>query len=122
VERFFEARKMMKNMAGQFGLPGMGGGRKGKRQAAKAGKQVRKGPKSMPAIAGIASESAGQTADRGERSVGSYQTPGLNQLPPALAGMNELPAGFDPGALSFPGAGGGEGSRSSKKGNKKKRK
>ncbi|MEJ2890008.1 signal recognition particle protein [Actinomycetospora aeridis] len=123
VERFFEARKMMKNMAGQFGLPGMGGGRKGKRQAAKAAKNVRKGPKSMPAIAGIAQESTGQ--DRGERSVGSYQTPGLNQLPPALAGMNELPPGFDPGALSFPGnAGGGSprGNGGGKKGTKKKRK
>jgi signal recognition particle subunit SRP54 len=122
VERFFEARKMMKNMAGQFGLPGMGGGRKGKRQAAKAVKG-RKGPKQMPAIAGIAAESS---TDRGERSVGSYQTPGLNQLPPALAGMNELPAGFDPAALSFPGAAGGGGNgggaRSPKKGNKKKRK
>jgi signal recognition particle subunit SRP54 len=122
VERFFEARKMMKNMAGQFGLPGMGGGRKGKRQAAKAVKG-RKGPKQMPAIAGIAAESS---TDRGERSVGSYQTPGLNQLPPALAGLNELPAGFDPAALSFPGAAGaggnGGGARSPKKGNKKKRK
>jgi signal recognition particle subunit SRP54 len=122
VERFFEARKMMKNMAGQFGLPGMGGGRKGKRQAAKAVKG-RKGPKQMPAIAGIAAESS---TDRGERSVGSYQTPGLNQLPPALAGMNELPAGFDPAALAFPGAAGGGGNgggaRSPKKGNKKKRK
>jgi signal recognition particle subunit SRP54 len=124
VERFFEARKMMKNMAGQFGLPGMGGGRKGKRQAAKAAKNVRKGPKQMPAIAGIAQESTG---DRGERSVGSYQTPGLNQLPPALAGMNELPAGFDPGALSFPGnsggsRGGGGSNGGGKKGNRKKRK
>ncbi|HWN28399.1 MAG TPA: signal recognition particle protein, partial [Actinomycetospora sp.] len=118
VERFFEARKMMKSMAGQFGLPGMGGGRKGKRQAAKAVKG-RKGPKQMPAIAGIAAES---TTDRGERSVGSYQTPGLNQLPPALAGMNELPAGFDPAALSFPGAAGGGSGGGGKKGNKKKRK
>ncbi|WP_433788239.1 signal recognition particle protein [Actinomycetospora sp. CA-101289] len=127
VERFFEARKMMKNMAGQFGLPGMGGGRKGKRQAAKAVKG-RKGPKQMPAIAGIAAETS---TDRGERSVGSYQTPGLNQLPPALANMNELPAGFDPASL-FPGTAsgagngaggnGGGGTRSPKKGNKKKRK
>jgi signal recognition particle subunit SRP54 len=73
----------------------------------------------MPAIAGIAAES---TTDRGERSVGSYQTPGLNQLPPALAGMNELPAGFDPAALSFPGAAGGGSGGGGKKGNKKKRK
>ncbi|PVZ14512.1 signal recognition particle protein [Actinomycetospora cinnamomea] len=132
VERFFEARKMMKNMAGQFGLPGAGGGRKGKRQAAKAAKGAakgRKGPKQMPAIAGIAAENAGSASDRGERSVGSYQTPGLNQLPPALAGMNELPPGFDPGALTFPGGGGGGNGghggghgAGGKKGNKKKRK
>jgi signal recognition particle subunit SRP54 len=117
VERFFEARKMMKSMAGQFGLPGMGGGRKGKRQAAKG--KGRKGPKSMPAIQGIATEGGGRGAN-GEK----YQTPGLNQLPPALAGMNQLPEGFDPGALTFPGAGGGGGPAggSGKKGSKKKRK
>jgi signal recognition particle subunit SRP54 len=121
VERFFEARKMMKNMAGQFGLgsmPGMGGGRKAARSARKGGKAAR-GPKSMPAIAGIASESSGQ------RSVGSYETPGLNQLPPGLAGLDQLPEGFDPAALSFPGnagGGGGRGSGGGKKGNKKKRK
>ena len=112
---------MMKNMAGQFGLPGMGGGRKGKRQAAKAGKQVRKGPKSMPAIAGH--RLGEHCADRGERSVGSYQTPGLNQLPPALARHERAPArASTPARSSFPGGNGGEGSRSSKKGNKKKRK
>jgi signal recognition particle subunit SRP54 len=117
VERFFEARKMMKSMAGQFGLPGMGGGRKGKRQAAKG--KARKGPKSMPAIQGIATEGGGRGAN-GEK----YQTPGLNQLPPALAGMNQLPEGFDPSALTFPGTGGGGGPAggAGKKGSKKKRK
>ena len=62
----------------------------------------RAGPKSMPAIAGIASESSS-----GQRSVGSYETPGLNQLPPGLAGLDQLPEGFDPGALTFPGNAGG---------------
>jgi signal recognition particle subunit SRP54 len=125
VERFFEARKMMKNMAGQFGLagmPGMGGGRKAARSARKGGKAAR-GPKTMPAIAGIASESS---STRGQRSVGSYETPGLNQLPPGLAGLDQLPEGFDPGALTFPGnaggGGGGRGSGGGKKGNKKRRK
>ncbi len=127
VERFFEARKMMKNMAGQFGLgglPGMGGGRKAARSARKGGKAAR-GPKTMPAIAGIASESS---STRGQRSVGSYETPGLNQLPPGLAGLDQLPEGFDPGALTFPGNSGGGGNRGSggsgggKKGNKKRRK
>lgn len=123
VERFFEARKMMKSMAGQFGLGGMGGGRKGKR-AAGGGKKAKGGRKAMPAINGIAAESSGESG--GQRSVGSYQTPGLNQLPPGLAGMNELPPGFDPGALTFPGASGGSGPGGSgsggKKGNKKRKK
>ncbi|HEY2223479.1 signal recognition particle protein [Actinomycetospora sp.] len=126
VERFFEARKMMKNMAGQFGLPGMGGGgRKAARSARKGSGKAQRGGggKTMPAIAGIASES---TANRGQRSVGSYETPGLNQLPPGLAGLDQLPEGFDPGALSFPGnsggGNGGGGSGGGKKGNKKRRK
>jgi len=116
VERFFEARKMMKNMAGQ------GGARPPARSARKGGKAQR-GPKSMPAIAGIAAESSG-----GQRSVGSYETPGLNQLPPGLAGLDQLPEGFDPSALTFPGTAGGGGGRGSggsgggKKGNKKRRK
>lgn len=115
VERFFEARKVMKNMAGQFGLGG--GGRKNKRQQVKAAKGARK---AMPAIAGIAAESSGE---RSGRSVGSYETPGLNQLPPGLAGMNQLPEGFDPATLSFPGAGGGSGGGTkAKKGNKKRKK
>jgi signal recognition particle subunit SRP54 len=117
---------MMKNMAGQFGLgglPGMGGGRKAARSARKGGGKAARGPKTMPAIAGIAAESSG-----GQRSVGSYETPGLNQLPPGLAGLDQLPEGFDPSALTFPGnaaGGGGRGSGGSgggKKGNKKRRK
>jgi signal recognition particle subunit SRP54 len=56
--------------------------------------------------------------------VGSYETPGLNQLPPGLAGLDQLPDGFDPGALTFPGnsGGGGRGSGGGKKGNKKRKK
>ena len=121
VERFFEARKMMKSMAGQFGLGG-GMGRKGARKAAKGRKGGAKvSQKSMPAIPGMAAEGGA----RGGPGVGSYATPGLNQLPPALAGMNELPAGFDPAALSFPGgSGGGGGPRGGggKKSGSKKRK
>ena len=99
VERFFEARKMMKSMAGQFGLGGALG-RKSARKAAK-GRKGRPDRKAMPAIPGMAAE--GGRGANGEK----YSTPGLNQLPPALAGMNELPPGFDAGALSFPGGGGG---------------
>jgi signal recognition particle subunit SRP54 len=73
----------------------------------------------MPAIQGIATEGGGRGTN-GEK----YQTPGLNQLPPALAGMNQLPEGFDPSALTFPGAGGSgnPGGGPGKKGSKKKRK
>ena len=120
VERFWDAKKMMTKMAGQFGLPGSAGRgatRKAARNARKGGGKPQRGPKTMPAIAGIAAESS---TGAQQRAVGSYDTPGLNQLPPGLAGLSDLPEGFDPSALSFPGAktgGGGGGS----KGNKKKR-
>lgn len=116
VDRFFDAKKMMTKMAGQFGLPGSAGrgaARKAARNARKGGGRPQRGPKQMPAIAGIANESGAQ-----QRAVGSYDTPGLNQLPPGLAGMSDLPADFDPSSLTFPGTKSGGGGP---KGNKKKR-
>jgi signal recognition particle subunit SRP54 len=93
VNRFFEARKMMQQMAGRFGFPGSrGGGSKAKRgKKGKKGKgrgptppRVRGGgfPAGMPDLSGM--------------------PPGLNQLPPGLAGLNDLPPGFDPSKLKFP--------------------
>ena len=121
VERFFEARKMMKSMAGQFGLGG-GPARKNARKAAKGRKGgARVSQKSMPAIPGMAAEGGGPRGGAGGGGIGSYATPGLNQLPPALAGMNELPSGFDPSALTFPGTSSKD-SGGGKKGNKKRRK
>jgi len=42
VERFYEAQKMMKQMAGAGGMPGLPGGRRAKRQ--QQGKKAKKGP------------------------------------------------------------------------------
>ena len=86
VTRFFEARKMMKQMAGQFGL---GGGTRSatrklasKRKNKKGGKR---GPTPSRASAGMPDLSG--------------LPPTLQQLPP---GLDQLPAGFDPSKLRFP--------------------
>ncbi len=135
VERFFEARKMMKSMAGQMGLSGgrKAGARKAARLATKGRKGLKAG-KSMPAIPGMAAESTGGRGANGDdAATGRYATPGLNQLPPGLAGLDQLPPGFDPGALTFGGGGGGgggggaglgggNGSGGGKKGSKKRKK
>ena len=88
VTRFFEARKMMKQMAGQFGF---GGGRSATRKQAKPrrGKKA-KGGRPTPA--------------RGGRL--PMGMPDLSQLPPSLRelppGLDQLPPGFDPSRLKFP--------------------
>ncbi len=83
VNRFFEARKMMKQMAGQFGF----GSRSATRRQAKSrkGKKPQKarggrpGPTRMPDLTGL--------------------PPSLQQLPP---GLDQLPADFDLSKLKFP--------------------
>ena len=84
VTRFFEARKMMQQMAGQFGFGG------GKRSATKklASKRKKKG-KGRP----TPSRSGGGLPDL------SGLPPTLQQLPP---GLDQLPPGFDPSKLQFP--------------------
>jgi signal recognition particle subunit SRP54 len=88
VNRFFEARKMMSQMAGRFGLPGS------KPKATKKGKKGKKG-KGRPT----------PSKARGAFPAGmpdlSMMPPGLNELPPGLAGLDQLPAGFDPSKLKF---------------------
>ena len=92
VNRFFEARKMMQQMAGQFGLPGAGG-----RGGARKGKKGKKGK---------AAKGRGPTQPkiRGGFPAGmpdlSHLPPGLNELPPGLAGLDQLP--FDPSKLKLP--------------------
>jgi signal recognition particle subunit SRP54 len=84
VTRFFEARKMMKQMAGQMGF--------GARRASKTrkGKKGAKGrtqgrPRALPALPDL-----------------SRMPPGLNEIPPGLAGLDQLPPGFDPTKFKFP--------------------
>jgi signal recognition particle subunit SRP54 len=72
VDRFFEARKMMKQMAGS--LPGM---RRATRKAGKKGKKGRAGGKG-----------------------GGKARPAVPRLPGGLPGG--LPAGFDPSAIKLP--------------------
>jgi signal recognition particle subunit SRP54 len=89
VNRFFEARKMMKQMAGQFGF--------GSRSATKRLAKSRRGKKGAK----------GKTAPRpGARTPAgmpdlSALPPSLRELPPGL-GMDQLPPGFDPAKLKFP--------------------
>ncbi|MCP3798004.1 signal recognition particle protein [Allokutzneria sp. A3M-2-11 16] len=90
VNRFFDARKMMKQMAGRFGLPGTGGGGSKKLKGKKGKKGKKFGPKN----------NAGTGLPAGMPDL-SRMPPGLNQLPPGLAGLDQLPAGFDPSKLNF---------------------
>jgi len=80
VNRFFEARKMMKQMAGQFGFGGRSATRK---QASKRkGKKGKGRPTPARAGAGV---------------------PDLSQMPASLRdlppGLDQLPPGFDPAQL-----------------------
>jgi signal recognition particle subunit SRP54 len=94
VNRFFDARKMMQQMAGRFGLggPGVGRGKKGKKGKKGKGRgptppKVRGGlPAGFPGLPG------GGMPDL------SQLPPGLNEIPP---GLNQLPPGFDPSKLNF---------------------
>jgi signal recognition particle subunit SRP54 len=95
VNRFFEARKMMQQMAGRFGFGGPGGGRK----ATKAAPKPRKGKK------GNKKSNSNRQRTGGGTPAGfpdlSAMPPGLDQLPPGLSGMDQLPPGFDPSKLNF---------------------
>ncbi|MGB8961569.1 MAG: signal recognition particle protein [Pseudonocardiaceae bacterium] len=90
VERFFEARKMMQQMAGRFGF-GSGPGRSRKGRKGKKGKGGR-----------------GPTPPRTPRGLPGGMPAGLPgnmpELPDLskLAGLDQLPPGFDPSKLKFP--------------------
>src|SRR5205823_4671223 len=91
VNRFFEARKMMQQMAGRFGMPGGGGNRRGGKKGKKGKKGKGRGP-TQPKVRG------GLPAGMPDLS---QLPPGLNELPPGLSGLDQLPAGFDPSKLKF---------------------
>ena len=89
VTRFFEARKMMKQMAGQFGFGG------GSRSATRKQAKPRKGKKNAKARGGrpTPARSGGGMPDL------TGLPPSLQQLPP---GLDQLPPGFDMSKLKFP--------------------
>jgi signal recognition particle subunit SRP54 len=92
VDRFFEARKMMSQMAGRMGMPGIGrksSTRKGKGKG-KKGKNGARGP-TPPKVRGPLG--AGMPAGLPDLS---QMPPGLDELPPGLAD-------FDLSKLNFPG-------------------
>jgi signal recognition particle subunit SRP54 len=92
VDRFFEARKMMSQMAGRMGMPGIGrksSTRKGKGKG-KKGKKGARGP-TPPKVRGPLG--AGMPAGLPDLS---QMPPGLDELPPGLAD-------FDLSKLNFPG-------------------
>jgi signal recognition particle subunit SRP54 len=93
VNRFFEARKMMQQMAGRFGFPGSRSNTKAKR--GKKGKKVKGRGPTPPRVRGGGGFPAGMPDLPG-------LPPGPNQLPPGFGGLNELPPGFDPSKLKFP--------------------
>ncbi len=87
VNRFYEARKMMQQMAGRFGFGG-GGGRVSKTRKGKKGKKGKKGPTQPRVRGGLPGGVPGMP-------------PGPAGLPPGL-GLDQLPPGFDPSKLKFP--------------------
>jgi signal recognition particle subunit SRP54 len=91
VNRFFEARKVMKQMAGQFGF--------GSRSATKKQNKGRKGKKGK-------AKGRGPTPGRAGLPFGGGGMPDLSGLPPSLRelppGLDQLPPGFDPSKLRFP--------------------
>ncbi|MBV9641713.1 MAG: signal recognition particle protein [Mycobacteriaceae bacterium] len=93
VDRFFEARKMMSQMAGRMGMPGIGrksSTRKG-RGKGKKGKKGARGP-TPPKVRGP----LGAGMPGGAFPDLSQMPPGLDELPPGLAD-------FDLSKLNFPG-------------------
>jgi signal recognition particle subunit SRP54 len=99
VNRFFEARKMMSQMAGRFGLPGGGGGKNNRKAKGKKGKKGKGRGPTQPKIRG---GMPGMFPGGMPGGMPGLPPGGAGQLPPGLTGgMNELPPGFDPSKLKF---------------------
>jgi signal recognition particle subunit SRP54 len=93
VERFFEARKMMQQVAGRFGFPGTGPGRRA-RKGRKAKKGKARGPTPPKTPRGLP---GGLPALPGGLPGNMPEMPDLSQL----SGLDQLPPGFDPSKLKF---------------------
>ncbi|MGV9294091.1 signal recognition particle protein [Amycolatopsis sp. NPDC003676] len=91
VNRFFEARKMMAQMAGRFGFGGGGGGSKNRK--GKKGKKGKKGP-TQPRMRG------GMPGGMPMLPPGGGMPGGMPDLS-QLGGMNDVP-GFDPSKFKLP--------------------
>jgi signal recognition particle subunit SRP54 len=97
VNRFYEARKMMQQMAGRFGFPGSNRGGSKSRKGKKGKKGKGRGPTPPKVRGGLPAFPGGAMPDL------SKMPPGLNELPPGLSGLDQgLPPGFDPSKLKFP--------------------
>jgi signal recognition particle subunit SRP54 len=93
VDRFFEARKMMSQMAGAMG---MGFGRRSSKRSSKNNKKSKKGGNRRgPTPAKTLNPLMGAGMPEGFPDL-SQMPEGLNELPPGLAG-------FDLSKLKFPG-------------------
>ncbi|MGH3563107.1 MAG: signal recognition particle protein, partial [Mycobacterium sp.] len=99
VDRFFEARKMMSSMMGGMGIPGMGrksATRKSGKAKGRKGKKSGRGPTPPKVRNPLGSGMGGLPAGFPDLS----QLPkGLDELPPGLAGLDDL----DLSKLNFPG-------------------
>jgi len=94
VDRFFEARKMMQQMAGRFGLPGAGGGSRSSRKGKKGKKGKGRGPTPPKVRGGVPAGFPGLPPGQLPPGVPGQPSPGI-------PGLDQLPPGFDPSKLKF---------------------
>jgi signal recognition particle subunit SRP54 len=90
VERFFEARKMMQQVAGRFGFAGAGPGRRGRK-----GRKAKKGKGRGPTLPRTRGALPGGLP--GNLPGNMPELPDLSNL----SGLDQLPPGFDPSKLKF---------------------
>ncbi|MGH3916832.1 MAG: signal recognition particle protein [Pseudonocardiaceae bacterium] len=95
VDRFFEARKLMQQMAGQFGLGGFSSGRK-TRKGKKGKKAKGRGP-TPPKIRGGLPGGFPDVTGMGQGAPGSPTA----RPPFGESALDQLPPGFDPSKLRF---------------------
>ncbi|WP_216208831.1 signal recognition particle protein [Amycolatopsis aidingensis] len=96
VNRFFEAKKMMQQMAGRFGFGGGPGGGKKNRKGKKGKKGKGRGPTQPKVRGGFPGGMPGLPPGGAQ---GGGGMPDLSQLG---GGLNDLPPGFDPSKINLP--------------------